>query len=339
MKCLSTTLLGVTLSVFLSALGFSECDPDNTAPVLSGVPADVTLECANGIPPPLTNGIPTPLVTATDACDANPSVAFEVHFSDGGPGSIIVERTWTATDASGNSSVAMQTVSIFDNTPPEVQCNASNITVIDDSDDEVSFTATSTDVCSGVTTEVGWLVCIEPAPDWDEQPWWWVWEPCQVTTIYGDDDDDDDDSDGVIVEVDGATVTIIKSGDVGTVIGWTAQGTDDCGNTTTIDCAITVVEEIEEEEEEEVDDDTDEELPWWGEDPTAEDDDDADDSDDDASDDDDAGDDDDPWWGEDPTADEDDDDDDDSDDTADAGDDDDDGDDDADDEEELPWWW
>ena len=191
MKCLSTTLLGITLSVFLSAQVFSECNPDTTAPVLSGVPADVSLECANGIPPPLTGGIPTPLVTATDECDANPGVSFEVHFSDGGPSTIIVKRTWTATDASGNSSMATQTINIFDNTPPEVQCNASNITVVDGEDDEVSFTATSTDACSGVTTEVGWLICIEPSQDDADLPWWYEYEPCQVTTIYGDDDDDD----------------------------------------------------------------------------------------------------------------------------------------------------
>jgi len=350
MKCLFVALLGIALLAFLSTqaaaydgkggggsgggsgapvpIEISDCDPDVTAPVLVGVPVDVTLECENDVPSPMANGIPTPLVTATDECDENPSVAFEVNFSDGGPSTIIIERTWTATDASNNSSSATQTVNIFDNTPPEVHCNASNITEIDDEDEEVSFTATSTDACSGVTTQVGWLVCIEPSVDEAELPWWYEYEPCQVTTIYGDDDDDDDDNEGVVVEVDGATITIIKSGEIGTVIGWTAQGTDDCGNTTMVDCSVMVVEE-EVVDEDEVADGEEEELPWWGYDPTAptDDDDAVDDADgaDDAED---------PWWGDDPTAVNDDDDDD----TSAVDDTDNDGINDGG-EEELPWWW
>ena len=348
MKCLFTALLGITLSVLLSIqaeatknnsggggggstpIEISDCNPDVTAPVLVGVPADVTLECENGVPPSMANGIPTPLVTATDECDENPSVAFEVHFSDGGPSSIIIERTWTATDASNNSSSATQMVTVLDNTPPEVHCNASDITKIDDEDEQISFTATSTDACSGVTTHVGWLVCIGPSVDEAELPWWYEYEPCQVTTIYGDDDDDDDDNEGVIVEVDGATVTILKSGGIGTVIGWTAQGTDDCGNTTMVDCSVTVVEEDEVEEDEvAAGDDEPDELPWWGYDPTAPTDDDSDDSDDSE----------DPWWGEDPTASGDDDDSGDAGDSDDSDDNDDSADDDAGDDEPLPWWW
>ena len=215
--------------------------------------------------------------------------------------------------------MATQTINIFDNTPPEVQCNASNITVVDGEDDEVSFTATSTDACSGVTTEVGWLICIEPSQDDADLPWWYEYEPCQVTTIYGDDDDDDDDPEGVVVEVDGATITIINSGAVGTVIGWTAQGTDDCGNTTTVDCSIMVIEPVVIEDDEVADDDADD-LPWWGVDPTA-----PPDEEDDASDAPDADDgadagEEDPWWA------------DDDGDTGDAGDA-------GADDEPLPWWW
>ena len=116
MKCLSATFLGIILATFWSAQAFSECDPDNTGPVISGVPADVTLECANGIP--------TPLVTATDECDANPKVVLDLQFIDGGSSAIIVERTWTATDASGNSSSATQLVRVLDETDPVITCPA-----------------------------------------------------------------------------------------------------------------------------------------------------------------------------------------------------------------------
>ncbi len=114
MKRLSATFLGITMAAFLSAQAFSECDPDNTAPVISGVPADVTLECANGIP--------TPLVTSTDECDPSPKMSFGLQFIDGGPNTIIVKRTWTATDASGNRSVATQLVTVLDETDPEITC-------------------------------------------------------------------------------------------------------------------------------------------------------------------------------------------------------------------------
>ena len=121
MKRLSATFLAIILTAFLSSQAFAskmpskpDCDPDNTAPVILGVPADVTLECANGIP--------TPLVSATDDCDLKPRVSFGLRFIDGGPNVIIVKRTWTATDASGNRSTATQLVTVLDETNPEIAC-------------------------------------------------------------------------------------------------------------------------------------------------------------------------------------------------------------------------
>jgi hypothetical protein len=78
---------------------------DTTAPVLSGVPADITVAC-EGPPAP-------PVVTATDNCDANPTVtlievdhrADDVCDSDGD-----IIRTWTATDCAGNQTTLSQTI-------------------------------------------------------------------------------------------------------------------------------------------------------------------------------------------------------------------------------------
>jgi hypothetical protein len=53
--------------------------------------------------------------------------------------------TWTATDASGNESTDVQTVTVADTTPPEIFCNAPGAIVPPDA--PVSFTATATDVC------------------------------------------------------------------------------------------------------------------------------------------------------------------------------------------------
>jgi hypothetical protein len=186
--------------------------------------------------------------TGGDSCGGirvNSADSFEP--SCGGDAGVIT-RTWTATDDCGNSTSCGQTVTIIDTTPPELSCNANDITEFDgddddDDDDDVSFTATAVDVCSNVRVKVGWIISVPPP---------------------GDDDDDDDDSK---VRAKGATITILESGDPGTVINWTAKATDDCGNIVAVSCSVTVLE-AEEEEEEEDDHDHDHghghgDKPWW----------------------------------------------------------------------------
>ena len=96
---------------------------DDTAPVLTGVPEDVTVEC---------NEIPAPAdVTAEDNCDPDSEVVF-TEDTEGDicvpPGQIIV-RTWTATDNCGNVATASQTVTVQDNTPPTFPDLPVNLTV------------------------------------------------------------------------------------------------------------------------------------------------------------------------------------------------------------------
>ena len=82
---------------------------DTTAPVLVGVPANTTAEC---------DAIPAPAqVTATDNCDSAPQVAFNESNTDLACGYIIT-RTWTATDACGNTSSLSQTITVVDTTDP-----------------------------------------------------------------------------------------------------------------------------------------------------------------------------------------------------------------------------
>ena len=162
MKCLSATLLGITLSAFLSAQVFSECNPDNTAPVLSGVPANISVECANGIP--------TPLVTASDECDANPKVVLDLQFIDGGSSAIIVERTWTATDSSGNSSSATQLVRVLDETDPVITCPADiSVSCPPDFDPSNTGSASAVDNCDGAPAVYSSDSLVLPAQDWE---WW-----------------------------------------------------------------------------------------------------------------------------------------------------------------------
>jgi uncharacterized repeat protein (TIGR01451 family) len=84
---------------------------DNTPPVLT-VPADVVV--GYGEP---TDPAHTGWATATDNCDPNPEVTYSdswcwVCCSDQ------LTRTWTATDACGNSTSAVQKITAPDNTPP-----------------------------------------------------------------------------------------------------------------------------------------------------------------------------------------------------------------------------
>src|SRR5258708_2069078 len=84
---------------------------DNTSPVLVGVPANTTVEC-NAIPP-------AAVVTATDNCDPNVKVSFnEVIIAGNCPGNYTIKRTWTTTDASGNTVSATQTIIVHDTTKP-----------------------------------------------------------------------------------------------------------------------------------------------------------------------------------------------------------------------------
>ncbi|WP_020538438.1 T9SS type A sorting domain-containing protein [Lewinella cohaerens] len=84
---------------------------DNDGPVFSGVPADM---CNN-------TGIDV-VVTAVDDCTGNQAQVFleEVMSSESGCGEVLT-RTWTATDACGNTSTATQQVFFDDNEAPEIE--------------------------------------------------------------------------------------------------------------------------------------------------------------------------------------------------------------------------
>ena len=101
---------------------------DNTAPVLVGVPSNVTAEC-NAVP----NVAPATNITATDNCDANPTVTYlgEVRTDGDCPSSYILTRTWKAEDNCGNSSTKSQTITIQDKTKPTF-IGPQNITLIKD---------------------------------------------------------------------------------------------------------------------------------------------------------------------------------------------------------------
>jgi len=86
---------------------------DTTGPVLSGVPADAAAAC---------DAVPSAAaVTATDDCDGSVTVSFSESRGDGNcPNNYTLTRTWTATDACGNTASATQTITVQDTTGPSL---------------------------------------------------------------------------------------------------------------------------------------------------------------------------------------------------------------------------
>ena len=114
---------------------------DNTAPVIASLPAPSTISCSTA--PSFASAI------ATDACDASPSLTFSNATTAGScSGYYSVTRTWTATDACGNSSTSSQTINVQDITPPVISSLPSPSTITCTSTPSFA-TATATDACDG----------------------------------------------------------------------------------------------------------------------------------------------------------------------------------------------
>ena len=110
-------------------------------------PSDVTLEAPADVTPANTG-----TATATDNIDPNPTVSFTDNVVSGvGDGSApgVIERTWTATDAAGNTTTGVQTITIVD--------TDTNITI--DSPADGSTTTDNTPEITG-TAEPGATVVV-----------------------------------------------------------------------------------------------------------------------------------------------------------------------------------
>jgi len=131
-------------SVGINPVDLTAIKIDNMAPVLTGCPpTTLTLEC--GATPP------TYTVTANDNCDG----AIEPTYSESAqtPGVCPVKytytRTWTATDACGNTDSCSQLVTVQDTTGPVLSgCPAAPVT-IECGDSPPSYTVTAEDGCDG----------------------------------------------------------------------------------------------------------------------------------------------------------------------------------------------
>jgi len=241
---------------------------DTVAPTAPTAPADVTVSCGEEIPAMVS-------LTATDNCGTEITVeGVDTTVQGSCANSYVVTRTWTFTDSCGNTSTAVQTITVADDTAPvvddkvpadiTVSCTGeippmSQLTAIDNCGGEVitvdgvdvvtpgscpnSFTVTRTwtftDACGNTSTAVQIITVSDNVGPTFNEP-----IPADVSVSC----------DGVPAAVTltasdncngGATVVMTESTNAGGCAGsytvtrtWTA--TDACGNITTADQHITV---------------------------------------------------------------------------------------------------
>jgi photosystem II stability/assembly factor-like uncharacterized protein len=170
------------------------------------------------------------VVTDTEpgVCHADADVDDGSYDPDGGPITLEQEPpspyslgdtgvTLTVTDDYGYTDTCEATVTVIDNEPPVVHCNAPP--TITPPDAPISFTSTATDNCSVADTVITEYDCY----------------------MYGGSGKVVDKKDSCIVEYDGTTVTILDSGGVDDYVSWTVVATDGSGNTTIDTCVVEVV--------------------------------------------------------------------------------------------------
>ena len=122
---------------------------DNTPPVITLCPANITIACGTA-PTPANTGGPA---TATDACTVQ--VTFDDRTVENCSRKVIT-RTWTAQDPCGNKSTCTQLITITDAVPPQIVCPANKIgaTALTCGASTLpanTGTATASDVCSNTS--------------------------------------------------------------------------------------------------------------------------------------------------------------------------------------------
>ena len=123
---------------------------DNTPPSIT-CPAPLTVQCASEVPKEDAS-----LIAATDNCSGVITKSFvdDVIVPGSCANKYTINRTYKATDASGNSSTCTQVITVNDNTAPVISCPANMI--VNNTADQcgaiVNFAATATDNCSGAVT-------------------------------------------------------------------------------------------------------------------------------------------------------------------------------------------
>jgi len=211
--------VGVTATDCVSVVGDGTQNSQRTA----SCSFDVTVD---DVEPP---SISCPaVVVPTDAgqCSASPAIPVSAgdNCAAGTPaitppgGSVFglgtTSYSASVSDLSGNVKTCSSTVTVVDETPPQIQCNTAGVEVRPGK--SVSIEAGATDSCSISSVAVTGYDC------WRAND-----EGIRV-----------DASSDCSVSIAGAQVNILRPGGVGTRIEWTVEATDGSGNVTTALCQV-----------------------------------------------------------------------------------------------------
>ena len=232
---------------------------DSQAPVISGVPEPVQVSCDN---------IPVPAeVTADDACGDSVLLMFEEDV-DGGQCPYTITRTWTAVDGCGNTAISIQQIEVTDlvapalvNTPDDttVSCgqvpdptdvhavdNCSDVAVLLEEEwletgcvSLLQRTWTATDLCGNAAQHVQLIEVLD-----DAAPAFTAY-PEDMMIQCGDPEllvhvDIADDCAGGSIEFNEERLDTECSSEFTLLRTWTA--TDACGNASTIQQVVEVVD-------------------------------------------------------------------------------------------------
>ncbi len=139
----TTVTVTATNAVGSSSKTFTVTMVDNTNPVLSAAPANVTVEC---------DAVPAAAVlTATDNCSAVVTMT-ETRTAGINANNYTLTRVWTATDPSNNSVSATQVITVRDSKAPSITAVANQTFCANISGNTYTIPSISaTDNCSGVT--------------------------------------------------------------------------------------------------------------------------------------------------------------------------------------------
>jgi hypothetical protein len=167
-------------------------------------------------------------VSADAACVADASIDDGSFDPDGGPvtltqdppppyplGDTLVELT--VEDDQMATATCEGTVTVVDDSPPQIACNAPP--TITPPDAPIAFTATAVDNCSDASVTVIAFDCFK-----------FTKKGKRI-----------DKTGSCVVQIDGATVTIVDSGGVGDTITWEVEATDGAGNADSATCEVEVV--------------------------------------------------------------------------------------------------
>ncbi|MBX7052937.1 MAG: hypothetical protein K1X54_12935, partial [Flavobacteriales bacterium] len=137
---------------------------DNTAPVLTGVPAHLVLACDDMIPP-------AAQPTATDACAASNLPVLFIEFSESTNCGSIITRMWSASDACGNTVTASQTITITDDVAPVLLNTPAADVFVSCDNIPAAANVLAMDQCSGVITEFDEVYQFGVCPFMIERTW------------------------------------------------------------------------------------------------------------------------------------------------------------------------